>query len=291
MAADKNRFPSDENGHMQLKNGRGLEDDIGTRFEPAGPDFRIASFVPSITELLIDIGLIDQIVARTHYCIHPIGTVDRIPAIGGTKKININKLKALAPTHVILNIDENTKEMADAIGKFVPHIVVTHPLAPEDNLKLYSLMGRLFGREEMAAAISAQFCAAYSAVKPAAAQSLDVLYLIWKDPWMTVSRNTYISTMLQTVGWHTMHHDPNQRYPIIEMTTDVIASTDLFLFSSEPYDFGQDDLDSFVTTYECPPEKALLINGEYCSWYGSRAIAGLRYLHRLAREIMPQVRS
>ena len=266
-----------------------LVDDAGNRFEPAGTDARIACFVPSITELLIDLGLIDQIVARTHYCIHPAGTVERVPAIGGTKKVNLTKLKALSPTHAVLNIDENTREMADAIAEFVPNVVVTHPLRPEDNLGLYSLMGSLFGREEKADEISAYFRAAHAAAKPADGRMLNVLYFIWKDPWMTISRDTYISAMLQTVGWQTTHHDPATRYPTVDITPEVIDSTDLFLFSSEPYEFEQNHLDTFVQKYGCPVEKTLLIDGEYCSWYGSRAVAGLHYLNGLAQAIMPRL--
>ncbi len=263
-----------------------LEDDAGNRFDPAGPEARIACFVPSITELLIDLGLADRMVARTHFCIHPAGAVTRIAAVGGTKKINLRKLEALAPTHAVLNIDENTVEMAEAIRAFVPNVVVTHPLVPEDNLRLYALMGGLFGKAGEAAALARQFEAALKslpAVDPAG--RLSVLYFIWKDPWMTVSRDTYISAMLDKVGWRTGHHDPAVRYPTVEMTPETVAATDLFLFPTEPYEFARQDVDAFLRDHGCPPEKALLVDGEYCSWYGSRAIAGLRYLKELAANV------
>lgn len=264
---------------------RTLVDDAGNRFAPAVGETRIACFVPSITELLVDLGLADRIVARTRYCIHPADGVGRIPAIGGTKKVSLPKLKALAPTHAILNVDENTREMAEAMRDFVPNVVVTHPLVPRDNLKLFDLMGSLFGAAEEADRIARAFDAAMAGIAALPERRpLNVLYFIWKDPWMTVSRNTYISAMLDLIGWRTAHHDPGMRYPTVNITADVIENTDLFLFSTEPYEFQQSDIEAFIARYGCPREKTRLVDGELCSWYGSRAVAGLRYLHGLAAD-------
>ncbi len=55
--------------------------------------------------------------------------------------------------------------------------------------------------------------------------------------------------------------------------------------SSEPYAFTREDIDAFLQEHGCPPEKALAVDGEYCSWYGSRAIAGLRYPKDLAANV------
>ena len=262
------------------------EDDAGNRFAPAGPEARIACFVPSITELLVDLGLGDRMVARTHFCIHPAESVGRIPAIGGTKKVSLPKLKALAPTHAILNVDENTVEMAGTMREFVPNVVVTHPLVPDDNLRLYALMGDLFGRETAAANLARRFRKARRALPPPEPEGcLNVLYFIWKDPWMTVSRDTYISAMLGLVGWQTRLHDPHVRYPTVDLTPETVAATDLFLFPTEPYEFTRADIDAFLRDRDCPPEKAHAIDGEYCSWYGSRAIAGLGYLKALAESV------
>ena len=239
--------------------------------------------MPSIPELLIDPGRPARLVARTHYCTHPAEAVARIEAIGGTKKVSLPKLEALAPTHAVLNVDENTVEMAEAMREFVPNVVVTHPLVPDDNLRLYALMGGLFGKAAEAEALSRQFCRARRALPPVGPEGRrDVLYFIWKDPWMTVSRNTYISAMLDTVGWRTTHHDPDVRYPTVEIAPDTVAATDLFLFPTEPYEFARAEIDAFLQEHDCPPEKALAVDGEDCSWYGSRAVEGLRYLKDLA---------
>ena len=72
--------------------------------------------------------------ARTGFCIHPADAVARIPKVGGTKDVNLAKLRRLAPTHVLVNVDENRRETVDAIrglgADAAPQIVVTHPLRP-----------------------------------------------------------------------------------------------------------------------------------------------------------------
>jgi ABC-type Fe3+-hydroxamate transport system substrate-binding protein len=243
--------------------------------------------VPSITELLFDLDLADNLVGRTHYCIHPKPLVDSIPSVGGTKKVVIDRVRELAPSHVIVNVDENTKEQVEAIAGLGPAIVVTHPIRPLDNLALYRLVGGLFGRRKQAAELADGFETVLTALRVAVERlpQRDVLYFIWKEPWMTVSRDTYISQFLALVGWHTQCHDAASRYPKVNITRDLLADTDLVLFSSEPYPFALTDIDNFRAAYPYGDAHLLPIDGEMTSWYGSRAIEGLRYLRHLAEAV------
>jgi len=263
-----------------------LIDASGTRHAPAGDGARIVSLVPSITELLIDLGLAGQLVGRTRFCVHPAAVVGDIPALGGTKKVNLRRLRALAPSHVILNIDENTAKMAAAIADVVPHVVVTHPLVPDDNPALYRLMGGLFGREAEAERLCAAYGAARDRLAARAFPPRRALYLIWRDPWMTVSRDTYVSATLALVNWATLGHDPAVRYPHIAITRALLADCDLILFSSEPYAFTRDHIDAFAAAHDCAGARLLPIDGEMTSWYGSRAIRGLDYLGAFAADLM-----
>jgi len=261
-------------------------DAAGTAHAPAGPRARIVSLVPSITELLIDMGLGTQLVGRTHYCIHPADAVAAIPSLGGTKKIKMDRLAALAPTHVIVNIDENTRAMAQDIAALGPAVVVTHPLAPEDNLELYRLMGWLFDREAEAARLTREFDQALARLRAATAEMppRDVVYWIWKDPWMTISQDTYVSRTLALVNWRTLCHDPKTRYPAADITPALLDAADMLLFATEPYAFTQDDVDAFARDHACGETKLAMIDGSYTQWYGSRAIAGLDYLADLAKD-------
>jgi ABC-type Fe3+-hydroxamate transport system substrate-binding protein len=245
-------------------------------------DVRIVSLVPSITELLCDLGLADRLVGRTGFCVHPWETVRHIPKVGGTKDLKLDRIRALAPTHVVVNVDENRREDAEALRAFVPHVVVTHPCAPRDNLALYRQMGAAFGREAQAEALCARFEEAYAEAAGAAAgrPRRRVLYLIWRDPWMSVAPDTYISRTLAAVGWDTVPAAPDARYPEVALE-DHAGAVDHILLSSEPYHFK----DTHIAEVEAlaPGARVALIDGEMTSWYGSRAIAGLRYLMDFTR--------
>src|SRR6202008_44811 len=111
---------------------------------------RIVCLVPSITELLCELGLAGQLVGRTGVCIHPWETVRTIPKVGGAKDVKLDKIRELAPPHAIVNVDENLRETAEALAEFVPNVVVTHPCAPRDNLALYRQIGDVFGVQDAA---------------------------------------------------------------------------------------------------------------------------------------------
>ena len=260
-----------------------LTDAVRTKHSPA-PDARIVSLVPSLTELLFDLGLGRQVVGRTGWCIHPSPEVRQAKAIGGPKQINMRKLAALAPTHAVLNIDENPKEMSEAIARLGVRLVVTHPTAPEDNLALYRLFGDLFGRAREAATLTERFAAA-SARLAVAAKTLPsrrVLYLIWMNPWMTISADTYIAHMLAATNWTTLGHDPNRRYPNLELDARMVADADLILFATEPFPFKERHIADFIRSFPRAAGKTHLVSGDMLSWYGSRAIPGLDYLRELA---------
>jgi len=267
-----------------------LPDAVGITHKPAGPNTRIATFVPSITELLIDLGLAEHLVARTQFCIHPDDIVKKIEAIGGTKKVSVPKLKKIAPTHAILNIDENTKEMAEALRALVPNVIVTHPIEPRDNFALYRLLGSIFGKEREADALCSSLRGAMSELETFTRDRprARVCYFCWKDPWMTVSRDTYIARTLELINLTTVRHDENVRYPEVTIDDALIEETDFFLFSSEPYAFSAEDIATFAKTYDLPAGACFPVDGEYVSWYGSRAIDAMAYLRRFADTLTPR---
>lgn len=272
-------------------------DAIGRVHARARTDARIVCLVPSVTELLFELGAGDRLVGRTGFCIHPKQQIRTVPKVGGTKTVNVDAIRQLAPTHLIVNIDENEKSTVDRLAEFVPNVVVTHPLGPLDNPPLYRLLGGLFNCEDKAEQLCAAFEAAYGAAVAACAAlpRERVLYLIWKSPWMTVSRDTYVARTLAAVGWDTVEIDSAARYPKFELTPDLSLRLDRVLLSSEPYAFRQrhvgevrqaleaDDSFFLPTARDEPiPTIAIaLIDGEMTSWYGSRAIQGLNYLARL----------
>ncbi|CAL93004.1 helical backbone metal receptor [Azoarcus olearius] len=262
----------------------GWADAVGARHGRADAGARIVCLVPSITELLFDLGVGDRLVGRTGFCIHPRDRVRALPKLGGTKDVKLDALRGLAPTHVIVNIDENRRDTVEDISRFVPNVIVTHPCAPEDNLALYALLGGIFDCEAAATSLSVslQTALAEAAELRAALVPERVLYLIWREPWMTVSSATYIAAMLAAVGWESMPRAPEPRYPVVDWEDASMADVARVFLSSEPYRFGPAHVGEVGALASRP---AMLIDGEMCSWYGSRAIAGVRYLTALRRRL------
>jgi ABC-type Fe3+-hydroxamate transport system substrate-binding protein len=252
---------------------------------------RIASLVPSLTELVVELGLRAVLVARTGFCIHPADALHDVPKVGGTKDVNQVKLQALAPTHVLVNVDENRHDTVEAIRAWPnpPQIVVTHPNGPEDNLALVAQMVAHFGAHpgvgERAATLTQALRHELEQTQPSGRPPQRVLYLIWREPWMTVAPDTYIGRMLARIGWHTLPdvrggESGAARYPALQGDEPWLADVQQVLLSSEPYRFTEHHLDEAHRL--CPNAQVRLVDGEMLSWYGARAVPGLRYLREIA---------
>jgi ABC-type Fe3+-hydroxamate transport system substrate-binding protein len=246
---------------------------------PADAAPRIACLVPSLTETLFALGLGRHVVARTGFCIHPRTEVRAVAKVGGTKNPDLQHLAALAPTHLVVNVDENRREDVDAARAFVPHVVVTHPRAPDDNRRLVMLLGAIFARQREASALADEIDAALAELRRrcAALPPERVLYLIWRKPWMGIARETYIAATLAAACWETLPATATARYP--ELADDHAAwrEADRILLSTEPYAFRERDAAAIAAERGRP---ACLIDGEWTSWYGARAAPGLRALAR-----------
>jgi hypothetical protein len=239
----------------------------GVAHARAGADARIASLVPSLTELLFALDLGDRVVARTGFCVHPHDAVRRVRKVGGTKDVDLERLREARPTHLIVNVDENRREAVDAARAFVPDVIVTHPMAPDDNRRLYALFGAIFDREAHAAALAARLDAALASLDRAvAARARErVLYLIWREPWMTVSRDTYVAATLRT---RRARHAARAR--VAPLPGDRRRRSGVARRRSHPA------LDRAVRVPRARPRVARardrkrvdLVDGEWTSWYG-----------------------
>jgi ABC-type Fe3+-hydroxamate transport system substrate-binding protein len=267
-------------------------DAIGQRHRPAARDARIVSLVPSLTELLCDLGLTSRVVGRTGYCVHPRMLVNAIPKIGGTKSVNLAKIERLAPTHLVCNIDENEKPTVDALARFIPHVMVTHPVEVADNRTLYRLFGGVFGRHEDAERLCAAFDAGFARVQAAPRwPRLSVVYAIWRDPWMCVSEDTYIARMLALAGIDVVPvaTEDQRRYPAFDFDAIDWSRIDALLLSTEPYRFEESHAAALRAIPRFARTAVEVVDGELLSWYGSRAIPGLDYLLSLRERLLAQI--
>jgi ABC-type Fe3+-hydroxamate transport system substrate-binding protein len=234
----------------------------------------IVSLVPSQTELLVDLGLEDKIVGVTKFCVHPKHLKKSKIIVGGTKQVHFEKIKTLEPDIILCNKEENTKEMVEELSKIAPiHVSDVKTLA--DNNQLIRDYGEIFNTEEKASKIvdailhEKDLYEKYIQNKP----PKKVGYLIWRNPWMAVGRDTFIDHMLKVNNFDNVFAEQS-RYPEIDINN--LPNLDLLLLSSEPYPFK----DKHLEEIPLPNEKIKFVNGEYFSWYGSRMIKAFAYFKR-----------
>ncbi|MBK8352406.1 MAG: ABC transporter substrate-binding protein [Saprospirales bacterium] len=245
---------------------------------------KIISLVPSITLLLFDLGLENSIIGRTKFCIHPKEKVKQIPTIGGTKNIDIEKIKALQPTIIFATKEENEKVQIIELKKIF-NVVIFDVKNLDDNYNMIAKIGKLTSTEIKATEIIEQTKLNFEHLKNINSPSLS-LYLIWRKPYMTIGKDTFIHAMLETIGLKNMFAHQT-RYPIIQnLQTSYFAKCELVLLSSEPYPFTQNHINEIQEQF--PNAKILLVDGEYFSWYGSKMMNAPKYFNELIKTIEQQ---
>jgi hypothetical protein len=242
---------------------------------------KIVCLIPSLTETLLDCGV--QVVGRSRYCIHPASMVRDIPALGGTKQVDWSLAEPLEPDLVILDREENTREMADSCP--FPHHAV-HITSVEDVGDQLGELAELLGSSSLAA-VATRWNQVASRPRPhcelteipgmlawwrAPEGQTRVEYLIWRRPWMAIGQGTFIHSMLGQVGLAGRLIPHDEKYPEVQLP-DLDPATTALLFSSEPYPFARDRDELLELGFSCG-----LIDGESYSWYGTRS---LRFLEEL----------
>lgn len=250
-------------------------DQLNRKIELKHSPNRIVSLVPSQTELLVDLGLIDQIVGVTKFCIHPSSLRKTKSVVGGTKQISFEKIKALQPDIILCNKEENTKEMMDKLKSIAP-IHISDIYTVEDCLELIKTYGQIFNKSNEASrlmnAIKTEKEAFHSQLPTS--NKMKVAYFIWKNPFMVAASNTFIHSMLNEAHLINVFED-EERYPEIQLDHPKIKEADCIFLSSEPYPFKEKDIEEFKKQF--PSKKVMIVDGEMFSWYGSRICKSYRY--------------
>ena len=241
---------------------------------------RIISLVPSQTELLSDLGLEDETVGITKFCVHPPGWFKTKEKIGGTKTVNIDKVLKLQPDLIIANKEENVKEQIDALAADYP-VWVSEINNLADAMQMIADIGTLTGKSAAAGALISKISKAFDEM-PKMENSLKTAYLIWREPYMTVGGDTFINDMMLQGGFENIFAGL-ARYPHIDIGDLPMADCELLLLSSEPYPFKQKHINEL--SKQLPGIKIILADGEFFSWYGSRMLQSPAYFTRLIAQI------
>jgi ABC-type Fe3+-hydroxamate transport system substrate-binding protein len=240
---------------------------------PAPPQ-RIVSLVPSITELLYHLNLEAETVGITKFCVHPEAWFRSKQRVGGTKNVHLEKVRALQPDLIIANREENVREQVDALAAEFP-VWLTDINDIHQAIQMITEVGRLTHREAKAEAWVDAIRREIPVLPPT---PLTAVYLIWKDPYMTIGGDTFINDMMRMAGFDNPFKNQS-RYPEITVEDILNSGVQCILLSSEPYPFAEKHLDFFQKTF--PGRQVVLADGEYFSWYGSRMARAFPYFREL----------
>ncbi|WP_271782013.1 ABC transporter substrate-binding protein [Aquimarina algiphila] len=255
-------------------------DQLGRKIELFDTPKRIISLVPSQTELLVSLGLLDNIVGVTKFCVHPVFIRNQKTIVGGTKKVNFEKIKKLNPDIILCNKEENTKEIVEALQDEYP-VHVSDIYSVSEALEMIRHYGEIFDKkteaDQLISSINIQKVSFDDFIKNKPQKR--VAYFIWRKPWMAVGNTTFVDYMLSVNGFINVFGDED-RYPeISEEKLRKIKDLDMILLSSEPFPFSKKHITEIKAI--SPDAKVILVDGEYFSWYGSRLADAFSYFKTL----------
>lgn len=225
---------------------------------------RIISLVPSQTELLADLGLNEKVIGITKFCVHPSDWRTRKTIVGGTKNFRFDIIEKLNPDLILGNKEENYKEGIDRLREKYP-VWMSDIVTLEDALSMIKSVGAITETLLEAKKYSQEIVDQFQRVKKYKRKS--ILYLIWREPWMAAGKNTFIDSMLTTIGLENVL-ETKVRYPVLTLDEIKYLAPRYVFLSSEPYPFTKNHEEEIHQI--SPASKILFVDGEMFSWYGTR---------------------
>ena len=257
---------------------------ILTEIESSKHYKRIISLVPSITELLSDLSLEKEVIAITKFCVHPATWFKTKERIGGTKTVNLEKVRNLQPDLIIANKEENTKEQVEELALDFD-VLLTDVSEFEGACTMINDIGVLTDRQSEANLLSEAIKAKFSKL-PVSSRKIKTAYLIWQKPYMAAGGGTFISDMMMHCGMKNLFSGAS-RYPEITLKKISDSGCELLLLSSEPYPFKEKHIHEISA--QLPGTKIILVDGEMFSWYGSRLLKAADYFESLITKLQTQL--
>ena len=241
---------------------------------------RIISLVPSQTELLFDLGLTQEVIGITKFCIHPSEWFHTKTRVGGTKQLKMDIIHQLQPDLIIANKEENVKEQIEELENYFP-VWISNVNNLNDAYEMIQQVGMITNKEEAAHEMIVQINKKFAPLQTTE-HKLKTAYLIWQQPYMTIGGDTFINAMLETAGFKNIFAN-EKRYPEVSIEQLRTMNPELLLLSSEPFPFKQKHIDELQL--QLPGTKIILADGEMFSWYGSRLLLAPAYFNNLQKQI------
>jgi ABC-type Fe3+-hydroxamate transport system substrate-binding protein len=260
-------------------------DQLSRTLDIPHPPRRIISLVPSQTELLYDLGLRDEVVGITKFCLHPEEWFRTKARVGGTKKYDFEKIKALAPDLIIGNKEENERKQIETLMNIYP-VWMSDIYSLKDAGDMIGKLGELLDKRPAAKTLQSAIEKAFTDLTAFRSHSAiagkRVAYFIWRQPYMVAGSHTFIDHLLIHCGFINVFSGL-QRYPEVTEEQLKTADPEVILLSSEPYPFKEKHVSEFQSI--CKNAKIMTVDGELFSWYGSRLLHAPPYFKKLIQTL------
>ncbi len=243
---------------------------------------RVVSLCPSITETIVAIGGLKSIAGVTRYCTRPSGMLWGLPRVGGTKSPDIPRILDLKPDLVFANAEENRKADVDALRAAGVEVDVTLPKTVGEVPRAIRQWGALLATEAEANVLADRIEAEIEklAARPPAATFL-YAYWIWKDPWMTVSDDTYVGDLIRLGGGVNVYGSEKVRYPTTSPSEALARRPAVHIFPSEPFPFTEEKHGAVTEQLFGRESRRRFVPGDDYCWHGVRTLDGLRAVQTL----------
>ncbi|MEU8076175.1 helical backbone metal receptor [Catellatospora citrea] len=218
---------------------------------------RIVSLVPSLTEA-VAATLPEALVGVTDWCVHPAGLA--ATRVGGSKYPDLDRVLALRPDVVLVNVEENRESDAEALRAAGVELYVTYPRTVDEALdELGRMLTALGAPAEPDWLLEAR--AAWADL-PAPTPRRAVVP-VWRRPWIVLGGDTFAGDVLRRLGLVNVYADAAERYPRPSLDELHAQDAELIVLPDEPYAFTREDGPEAFPGTPCA-----LVSGRHLTWYG-----------------------
>lgn len=210
-----------------------ITDDLGATVVFDRPPQRIVSLLPSLAEIVCELGLCQRLVGVDRYTNWP-ASVQALPQVGGGLDPNIERVVALRPDLVLMSVSSRAGDRLRALGL---KVVALEPKTHADVQRVMLTVGQVLGvpdAQKIWRAIDAAVMAAAQSLPPAA-RGTRVYFEVNPGPYAAGERS-FIGETLQRLGARNIVPAALGPFPKLNPEYVVRADPDLIMVGQRSVD-------------------------------------------------------
>jgi len=217
----------------RLDNGAPIvvTDDAGREVRLGAPAQRVISFPPAATDLILAMGALDALIARTQYDIDP--RISHLTSTGNALNPNIEWIASLRPDLVVAWPDQPSRSVIGSLERISVPAYAASMETIGDILRTTRNLGELLGRKTAADSLAHSIRARLDSVKAAVAgaQEVSVAFVFSSDPPMVAGPRTFIHEVIEAAGGTNAFADSPARWPQVTLEEVLRRDPDVLIIN------------------------------------------------------------